>query len=83
MRMLDEKTQTKKRILEVNPKHEVVLNLSKLVARDPGSAQVGLWSKMLYQQALLSEGVVEDPAQLVEDIQRLLLAASEQELSKT
>ena len=82
MRMLDEQTQAKKRILEINPKHEVVSNLSKLVALDPASPQVGLWSQMLYQQALLSEGVVEDPAQLVENIQRLLLAASAQELNK-
>ena len=81
MRMLDDNTQTKKRVLEVNPKHAVLQNMAKLVERDAESPNIQLWSEMLYQQALLSEGVVEDPAKLVEQIQQLLIDSSNQTLA--
>lgn len=76
MKMLDERAEERKRILEVNPKHPFVQNLSTLVDKDKASPRVQLWSEMLYDQALLSEGVVEDPATLVKRIQDLLIESS-------
>ncbi len=76
MKMLDEHAQERKRILEVNPRHPFVQNLAALVDKDKGSPRVQLWSEMLYDQALLSEGVVEDPARLVKRIQELLVESS-------
>ena len=76
MKMLDDSATAKKRVLELNPDHAVVRNLAKLVERDPASTHVGLWSEMLYEQALLSEGVVEDPRRLVKHIEDLLTEVS-------
>jgi len=76
MKVLDERALHQKRILEVNPKHALVQNLARLVARDPDSTHIELYSEMLYDQALLGEGVVEDPTKLVKRIQDLLVESS-------
>ncbi len=76
MKMFDERAQEKKRILEVNTKHPIVLNIGKLAQRDADSDAIKLWSEVLLDQAQLSEGVVEDPHSLVQRIQALLVAAS-------
>jgi len=76
MRMMGEGAGEAKRILELNPESPIVKNLATLSDRDPGSDNVKLWSEMLYEQALLSEGMVVDPAKLVRHIQDLLTQAS-------
>jgi molecular chaperone HtpG len=78
LRMVDQ-NQAKEtaRILELNPSHPIVKNLAALAKRDPSSPKLGEWSELLLDQALLSEGVVEDPARLVRRIQELLTQASE------
>jgi molecular chaperone HtpG len=76
MRVLDDRTSEKKRILELNPNHEFVQNLALQVERDEQSPRVELWSELLLDQALLSEGVVENPATLVKRLQRLMIESS-------
>jgi len=57
-----------KPILEINPKHAIVLRL-----RDE-EKDIGDWSRMLFDQALLAEGgSLEDPAAFVKRLNRLLL----------
>lgn len=77
MKMLDERADQKRRVLEVNPAHDFVKNLATLVARDPASPRVAAWSELLYDQALLSEGVIEDPAALVKRLSAMLVEASQ------
>jgi molecular chaperone HtpG len=73
MRAFDEdKVDAKKRVLEVNPSHPIVQAVGLLAQRDPQSTRIQVFGEMLYDQALLSEGVVEDPARLVRRIQDLL-----------
>ncbi len=76
MRMIDERAQEKKRILEVNPKHPVVKNIAVLAVKAEEKDRVRSFCEILYDQALLAEGVVEDPAKLVKRIQDLLTQAS-------
>lgn len=76
MKMIDGTAEERKRVLEVNPKHPFVKNLNKLVAMDAESDRVKVFCQLLYDQALLSEGVVEDPAKLVKRIQDLLVESS-------
>ncbi len=77
MRMMEkDATPETKRILELNPSHPIVKNLAVLATREPGSPKLAEWSELLLDQALLSEGVVQDPAQLVKRIQSLLTDAS-------
>jgi molecular chaperone HtpG len=76
IKMMGESAPEAKRILELNPQHAIVRNLNVLAKREPGSDRVKLWSELLYEQALLAEGMVTDPAKLVRHIQDLLTQAS-------
>jgi len=76
MRMMDERAQQAKRILEVNPNHPVVQNLAVLAKTELHSDRVKAYSELLLDQALLAEGVVENPAALVSRIQDLLVQAT-------
>ncbi|WP_437609374.1 molecular chaperone HtpG [Sorangium sp. So ce834] len=76
MKLIDQSTEESKRILELNPSHPVVKNLNILAGREPGSERVKQWSELLLDQALLVEGVVQEPAKLVRRIQDLLAQVS-------
>jgi molecular chaperone HtpG len=76
LRMVEQDAPERKRILELNPSHPIVKNLAALAGKEPGSDRVKTWSHLLYDQALLAEGVVEDPATLVKRIQDLLTQVS-------
>ncbi len=76
LRMVDERAGEQKRILEVNPGHDIVQSIAVLAEREPGSERLTTFCEMLYEQALLAEGVVEDPAALVKRIQALLAQAA-------
>lgn len=76
MKMIDQNAAEAKRILELNASHPIIKNLDALAAKDPESEKIKLWSELLYDQALLAEGVVQDPATLVRRIQDLLTEVS-------
>ncbi len=82
MRMMDKEGVTAKRILELNASHPIVKNLSALAAKDADAPQLGQWAEMLFDQALLAEGVVEDPARLVKRFQDLLIEVSNAAVAK-
>ncbi len=78
MKMLDETAaRSQKRILEVNPTHALVRNIGALAKKDPESPKLAFYAEMLFEQALLGEGVVEDPARLARRIQELMLESTE------
>jgi molecular chaperone HtpG len=72
MKMLDAKAEESTRILELNPAHVIIKNLSALATSDPSSERIQQWSELLFDQALLAEGIVKDPIDLVRRIQSLL-----------
>jgi molecular chaperone HtpG len=76
MKMMDKEGVTAKRILELNASHPIVKNLAALAAKHPDAPELGTWAEMLFDQALLAEGVVEDPAKLVKRFQDLLVEVS-------
>ncbi len=76
MKIMDDRAAEKARILEINPTHPLVKNFATLIDEDKNSPRIQLYSEMLFDQALLSEGVVEDPAKLVKRIQDLLVEAT-------
>jgi molecular chaperone HtpG len=78
MRMVDQAAPGEsKRILELNPGHVIVKNLAAMARRDAAAPEVAVWSELLFDQALLAEGVVQDPASLVKRMTALLAQASE------
>ena len=76
MKLVDRQPEESKRILELNPDHPVIKNLGALAAKEPGSDRIAAWSELLFDQALLAEGVVNEPAKLVKRIQDLLTEVS-------
>lgn len=82
LRAMDKESPHKKRILELNPDHAIVRNLETLAERSPNDPRVGQWSELLLDQALLAEGIVDDPAQLVRKLQDLLSQVSSQAVAR-
>ena len=83
MKMIDGKTEDSPRILELNPPHPIIKNLSALAKANPASPRLVAWSELLLDQALLAEGVLEDPLELMKRIQGLLTEVSESVSSST
>jgi molecular chaperone HtpG len=63
MRKMGHKVERKKRILEVNPKHELIGKLRCQFEADPNGPALKDYARLLYGQALLAEGSpLPDPA---------------------
>jgi molecular chaperone HtpG len=70
-------TPTPKRILEINPAHPLIGNLSKILTAEPDAPQLEVWIEVLYNQALLTEGSpIEDPGRLAGHLASLLTTAT-------
>jgi len=64
--------ESSKKILELNPSHEV---LKSLLALDPESDLSKLVVEQIYDSALLVEGLHPDPSSMVSRVQDIMLAA--------
>ncbi len=63
MRRMGHKIERKRRILELNPKHELIAKLRRQFDADPHGSALKDYARLLYGQALLAEGSpVPDPA---------------------
>jgi molecular chaperone HtpG len=76
MKLMDQASPEAKRILELNPAHPIVKNLNALAEKNPDSERVASFAELLLDQALLAEGVVQNPAELVKRLQGLLTEVS-------
>jgi molecular chaperone HtpG len=73
MQQAGQAIQKPKPILELNPKHPLILR----VQSETDDARVGRWADLLLGQSLLAEGeALENPAQYVKDMNALLLDIS-------
>jgi molecular chaperone HtpG len=71
-RLLKEDYQTPKKVLELNPKHPILVHLNSL----PPENELGqLIMDQIYEDALLIEGLHPDPAGMIERIQKIIEAA--------
>jgi len=62
------------KILELNPRHPILLKLSKLSEEDNRNAPI---IDQIYENALLIEGLLKDPAQMINRIQQIIESALE------
>ena len=76
MRMLDRDVQSPKRILEINPKHPFIQNLGVLAGQNEESEQVKTLCELLFDQALLAEGVMPETQGLLKRMQNVMTWAS-------
>ena len=69
---MDPNIQKARRILEVNPKHEIFKTLNKCF-KDNDTEKLKLYTSLLYDQALLVEGLpVSDPVEFAKNISKLM-----------
>jgi len=73
-RMVDENYQMPKKILEINPKHPVMVGLSKLSVENQLSPMI---VEQIFENTLLVEGLHPEPASMVSRIQQLIEKALE------
>jgi molecular chaperone HtpG len=66
--MMDKKFELPKKVLELNPRHSIVVGLAHLPEGDPRFALI---AEQLYEDALLVEGLHPDPVSMVGRIQEL------------
>lgn len=61
------------RILELNPNHETIVALQALHEKDKDDSRIESYARLLYDQAVLTEGSkLNDPASLAERINALI-----------
>ena len=75
MRLVQKNNELPKRILELNPKHPLVKNLEKIVARDPQDPTVAQACELLFEGCMLVDGYLADPHQFVERMHATLSEA--------
>jgi molecular chaperone HtpG len=75
-RLLEQDYEVPKKILEINPRHPLIQNLTLLVADQPNEALIDLAIEQLYDDTLLLEGLHPNPATMVPRIQTLIERAA-------
>jgi molecular chaperone HtpG len=71
-RLLNREFEAPKKVLELNPRHPILVRLNSLSAED---ALAPLVIEQVYENALLIEGLHPDPASMISRIQKLIEAA--------
>jgi molecular chaperone HtpG len=62
-----------KRILELNPEHAVVRGMLQLFEKNPADARIANYGRLLYEQAVISEGSrLQDPSAFIRRINELM-----------
>jgi molecular chaperone HtpG len=65
LKAMNQEVPVTKRILELNPEHDVLKKLEAVFKADPNDSRIGEYSELLLGQALLAEGTPpKDPAKL-------------------
>ncbi|HFD38341.1 MAG TPA: molecular chaperone HtpG [Anaerolineae bacterium] len=75
-RLLDREYEVPRRILEINRRHPIIINLARLVAEQPEAEVIDAAIEQLFENQLLMEGLHPNPAEMVPRIQQLLAAAT-------
>ncbi len=66
------------RVLELNPEHEIFNIVQKIHTADPQSEKLKSYAELLYNQALLMEGLsIENPQDMVKRISELMVEAAD------
>ena len=71
-RILNQDFETPKKILELNPRHPILVNLNNIPASNSLSSII---IEQIYDDAILIEGLHPDPASMISRIQKLMEAA--------
>ena len=76
MRQMNKDFKGLPKILELNPRHEMLRNMSSILQADAQATVLKELAEQLLENCLLVEGMVEHPEQMVERIQSLMARAA-------
>ena len=77
MKMANQSMGEQKKIFEINGNHKLIRNLIKIYQKDKKDKYLEDVIEQLYEAALLQEGVLEDPHNLINRLNRTLADSSE------
>jgi molecular chaperone HtpG len=76
-RSMGQEVPASKRIMELNPEHAAVALLQKVHGENKGDAKVSEFTSLLYNQALLAEGLpIENPVEFAKQVADLMVSAN-------
>ena len=75
-RYVDQNYEIPKRILELNPKNQMIANIAELSKDDDKNALVDLSIEQLFDTALLQEGLHPNPAEMIPRLNQLVEIAT-------
>ncbi len=77
LRMTNKEVGPQKKIMEVNPDHKLTRNLLKVFKADANDDYIINITEQLFESALLQEGILDDPHNLVRRMNKLLEQSSD------
>ncbi|GAB4562510.1 MAG: molecular chaperone HtpG [Anaerolineae bacterium] len=75
-RLLERDYQAPKMILELNPRHPLIRDLSRLASETPDAPLIALCAEQLFESQLLAEGLHPSPTDMVPRIQAIMEEAA-------
>jgi len=76
MQMMDKAYTASKRILELNPAHQLIINLSRINLEDSSSPLLRSCILQIYEGAMLNEGYLKSPADFVSRMNEIMEKAT-------
>jgi len=76
MRMINKSTDLPKRVLELNPKHPLIVDLLKLVQADREDPFIERACRQLFEGSMLLDGYLVDPHELIQRMNQVLTDAA-------
>ncbi len=76
-RMLDREYELPVKILELNPRHPLVHNLSDMITSQPDNPLIDMVMEQVFETALLQDGIHPDPASMAERLTQIMQAATQ------
>ncbi len=81
MKQMGQDMPASKRILELNPDHAIIASFQKLYDKSPKEPKLTEFSELLYDQALLTEGMpIQDPLQFSKRVSDLMVLGLEDKI---
>jgi molecular chaperone HtpG len=75
-RLLDREFELPVKILELNPRHPLMHNLSQMIVKTPDNPLIGVVAEQVFETALLQDGIHPDPASMASRLTMLMEAAT-------
>jgi molecular chaperone HtpG len=75
-RLLDRDYELPVKILELNPRHPLLHNLSAMLTRDAANPLINVVVEQVFETALLQDGIHPNPASMAARIEQLMQAAT-------